>query len=471
MSDQLQSPRERAADDRLLVPGSTCTQTARANRYTPVVDGADYLVAVKAAMLRAERRIMLIGWDLDSQTAFEPEGPTLSGPDHLGMFLHWLLLSRRDLQVYLLKSNLRLLPAFDGFWFGVAPVALLNQITSSRMHFAVDGARPTGAVHHQKIVVIDDAMAFCGGIDLTVGRWDTRAHLPDDPGRQTAGRALRPPPRGRRSGGRPGRAGAGRAGPGPVAGRDRSVAVAGVAARTGVAATVAARAARRRGRGRPHASDVARPSGGPRGRGAGLRRDRRRTRGDLSGEPVPRGPRAGRGARGAAARTRGARSRDRVAAHLGEPAGAAVDGQRAGAAAAPAVGRRRARPARRVLACGQGRRVGVRALEGDGDRRPVAADRLVEPQQPVAGFRQRMRRRAGGLAGRPRRRPAPHRRHPRRPGLRAPRCAAAGLPARGVAAQLIPGGRRGVSAARAGRCAGSPTSWWPRTRAHWPRTN
>lgn len=192
MSDQLQSPRERAADDRLLVPGSTCTQTARANRYTPVVDGADYLVAVKAAMLRAERRIMLIGWDLDSQTAFEPEGPTLSGPDHLGMFLHWLLLSRRDLQVYLLKSNLRLLPAFDGFWFGVAPVALLNQITSSRMHFAVDGARPTGAVHHQKIVVIDDAMAFCGGIDLTVGRWDTRAHLPDNPGRQTAGRPYGP---------------------------------------------------------------------------------------------------------------------------------------------------------------------------------------------------------------------------------------------------------------------------------------
>ncbi|PRC61322.1 hypothetical protein C6A85_10085, partial [Mycobacterium sp. ITM-2017-0098] len=42
----------------------------------PVVDGADYLTLVKAAMLRAERRIMLIGWDLDHRTTFEPGGAT-----------------------------------------------------------------------------------------------------------------------------------------------------------------------------------------------------------------------------------------------------------------------------------------------------------------------------------------------------------------------------------------------------------
>jgi phospholipase D1/2 len=42
-------------------------------------------------------------------------------------------------------------------------------------------------VHHQKIVVIDDAMAFCGGIDLTIGRWDTRAHLAVDPRRRGPG--------------------------------------------------------------------------------------------------------------------------------------------------------------------------------------------------------------------------------------------------------------------------------------------
>src|SRR3546814_14349389 len=49
--------------------------------------------------------------------------------------------------------------------------------------FKFDSAHPIGAAHHQKIVVIDDALAFCGGIDMTADRWDTSAHLDDDPRR------------------------------------------------------------------------------------------------------------------------------------------------------------------------------------------------------------------------------------------------------------------------------------------------
>lgn len=171
----------------LIVPGETCWRSAPADRYAAIVDGADYLRHVKAAMLDARHRIVIIGWDLDYRTAFERGETTLDGPNNLGPFLHWLLWKRGELNVYLLKSNLRLLPAFDGFWFGVAPVSLLNQFTSSRMHFAVDGVHPTGAVHHQKIVVIDDAVAFCGGIDLTIGRWDVSEHLPVDSRRNGPG--------------------------------------------------------------------------------------------------------------------------------------------------------------------------------------------------------------------------------------------------------------------------------------------
>src|SRR3546814_6046315 len=50
--------------------------------------------------------------------------------------------------------------------------------------FKFDSAHPIGAAHHQKIVVIDDALAFCGGIDMTADRWDTLAHLEDDPRRR-----------------------------------------------------------------------------------------------------------------------------------------------------------------------------------------------------------------------------------------------------------------------------------------------
>jgi len=179
-------------DDRLLIADQTCWRVARADQFACIIDAADYFKHVKAAMLRARHRIMLIGWDFDARMTFERGVKTLPGPNQLSAFLYWMLWKRSALEVYLLKSNLRLLPAFDGIWFGLTPVALLNQISSKRMHFAVDGAHPTGSVHHQKIVVIDDAVAFCGGIDLTVDRWDTRAHGHDSHRRRTLGRSYGP---------------------------------------------------------------------------------------------------------------------------------------------------------------------------------------------------------------------------------------------------------------------------------------
>lgn len=143
-------------------------------------------------MLRARHRILLIGWDFDARMTFERGVKTLPGPNQLGAFLYWMLWKRPALEIYLLKSNLRLLPAFDGIWYGLTPVALVNQISSRRIHFAIDGAHPTGSVHHQKIVAVDDSVAFCGGIDLTLDRWDTRAHDHDNRARRTLGRSYGP---------------------------------------------------------------------------------------------------------------------------------------------------------------------------------------------------------------------------------------------------------------------------------------
>lgn len=179
-------------DQRLLLAGKTCWKSAEAARFAPIIDGADYLRHVKSAMLGAENRILLVGWDFDARTTFEPGRATLPGPNQLGPFLFWLLWRRPHLKVYVLKSNLRLLPLFERYWYSIVPVQWLNRITSARMHLAVDGAHPTGAVHHQKVVVVDDAVAFCGGIDLTLGRWDTRDHRRDDPGRRSGGEPYGP---------------------------------------------------------------------------------------------------------------------------------------------------------------------------------------------------------------------------------------------------------------------------------------
>ncbi|MBC7668199.1 MAG: hypothetical protein H7236_07020 [Gemmatimonadaceae bacterium] len=48
----------------------------------------------------------------------------------------------------------------------------------------LDGRPPVGACHHQKMIVVDDALAFCGGGDIGPDRWDTPQHLGDGPRRE-----------------------------------------------------------------------------------------------------------------------------------------------------------------------------------------------------------------------------------------------------------------------------------------------
>ena len=49
-----------------------------------------------------------------------------------------------------------------------------------RLHLFMDGSHPPGASHHQKIVIIDQSLAFVGGFDLSKWRWDTPQHDPND---------------------------------------------------------------------------------------------------------------------------------------------------------------------------------------------------------------------------------------------------------------------------------------------------
>ncbi|MGB7932628.1 MAG: hypothetical protein WCH04_10475 [Gammaproteobacteria bacterium] len=60
----------------------------------------------------------------------------------------------------------------------------MDWTTHRRLHFHLDNHNPAGASHQQKIVVIDDRVAFVGGLDFALGRWDTSGHLPDDPRRR-----------------------------------------------------------------------------------------------------------------------------------------------------------------------------------------------------------------------------------------------------------------------------------------------
>ena len=161
--------------------GRSCWRTARAGRAAVVVDAADYFRLVRQAMVAAREQILLIGWDFDTRIDLLPKGAEDDGPTELGAFLAWLPEQRPDLQIYILKWDLGAIKLLGR---GTTALRLARWAARSDIHFKLDGAHPPGASHHQKIVVIDDAIAFCGGIDMTADRWDTRAHRDDDPRRR-----------------------------------------------------------------------------------------------------------------------------------------------------------------------------------------------------------------------------------------------------------------------------------------------
>lgn len=162
-----------------VTPGRNCWRIERADRARLIIDADDYFRAARAAMKAAERRIMLIGWDFDSRidlgTSDDPAEPARIGP-----LLPWLVRRRPDLDIYLLRWNFG---AIKSLFRGMTAFSVARWWLNKRIHVKFDSAHPLGASHHQKIVVIDDCLAFCGGIDMTAGRWDTRDHLDDNPER------------------------------------------------------------------------------------------------------------------------------------------------------------------------------------------------------------------------------------------------------------------------------------------------
>jgi len=146
-----------------------------------IIDAAAYFFHLKAAILRARHSILLVGWDFDARIQLDRSGRAPDSiPNRIGSLLNYAVRCNPGLRVYVLRWDL----AFLKMPFrGTTPFFLLEWLGGHRLHFHLDRHHPPGGCHHQKIAVIDDAVAFCGGIDVTGGRWDTPAHRDDDPAR------------------------------------------------------------------------------------------------------------------------------------------------------------------------------------------------------------------------------------------------------------------------------------------------
>ncbi len=171
------------APQSLLIEGKNCRAVRRADRFSFIIDAADYFSAFARAVETAQTSIYIAGWDIDSRVALKRDDPEEERNYALGELLERVASINPELHVYILTWDYSVVFMFDREFF---PLFKLGWNTHERVHFAMDSSHPVGGSQHQKIVVVDDSIAFVGGLDLSRSRWDTSDHVLNNPLRRDA---------------------------------------------------------------------------------------------------------------------------------------------------------------------------------------------------------------------------------------------------------------------------------------------
>jgi phospholipase D1/2 len=160
---------------RVLDPGRNCDPLVKAKRFALLVDGAAYYGTLAHSVAHARRTVVIVGWDLDSRVRLGPGvvPPGIQLMPSLREFLSATADGNPHLDIYILNWNFPLLFANVR---DPKLVAGRDPFRHPRVHFQFDSTHASGGSHHQKIVVIDDCLAFAGGMDVAGGRWDTPEH-------------------------------------------------------------------------------------------------------------------------------------------------------------------------------------------------------------------------------------------------------------------------------------------------------
>ena len=166
----------------IIQPGRNCWRLDRADRFYCIQDAADYFQLVRRALLEARDTVFILGWDIASTIDLAPGLSGADAPTRLDALIAFIAKRRPHLRIYILIWDYGSLYTLER-----EPLTRwrLRWRMPRRVRFGFDDHHPVGASHHQKIVVVDDQLAFCGGIDLTGHRWDTSDHRLEEPARKT----------------------------------------------------------------------------------------------------------------------------------------------------------------------------------------------------------------------------------------------------------------------------------------------
>lgn len=158
----------------IFEPGGNCTATTTASHAAVLVDCANYYLALHEAIRKARHSIFVLGWDIDGRIKLVRDGK--NDYPRFRDLIRWKAKENPDIRIFLNRWDYSLFMAQDREAFG----SWRWRRSPGNVHYCLDGAVPLGASHHQKIIVIDDEVAFCGGMDIALNRWDKREHMPNN---------------------------------------------------------------------------------------------------------------------------------------------------------------------------------------------------------------------------------------------------------------------------------------------------
>lgn len=175
-----------------LIPGDTVWRRCKARRVAVLNDAAAYFAALRDALLEAQDLVYVIGWDIHSETRLVgASGRADDGlPEQLGPFLRALVHRQPALRINILVWDFVSFYAAEREWNSASK---FTADTNGRVQFYLDSTLPFGSAQHQKIVCVDGSLAFVGGLDLTIRRWDTSDHCADHASRCDPQRKPYPP--------------------------------------------------------------------------------------------------------------------------------------------------------------------------------------------------------------------------------------------------------------------------------------
>ncbi len=145
---------------------------AHADKLEFLIDAQAYYSRFARALELAQEKVVMVGWNVDSRTSWiDPQtGQRIKLSTHIRRCLQ----ANPKLHIYILCWDFNPFIGKNREWWPYYRPEAWGQ----RVHFQKDFFHPFLSSHHQKIVLIDDQLAFVGGFDFCEGRWDTPEHRP-----------------------------------------------------------------------------------------------------------------------------------------------------------------------------------------------------------------------------------------------------------------------------------------------------